>query len=163
MKVSVSVSGDKELQDLLAQMPKLVVATGGPIDNAVSKASTVVARRARSLAPDSRKSQSREKQSKKSKRIWNRKLRTTIRSVVRKYPTTAVGIIGPKSPEGNAAHFMQEKGRRLVLWGKTTNIALYRIAKNWITQAFDETKGEQHSAMMNSLKTDMDKVMRGRS
>ena len=178
MKVKLSVSGDAELRAILDKMPKLVVASGGPIDNAVTKGGQVVARRARQLAPDSRSRRrkskatgltetdyrgSRQKQSKSARAIWSAKLKNVIRSVTRRYPATAVSVIGPKSPEGNMAHFMQEKGRRMVLWGKATMIGLYRIARNWITQAFDETKSAQHTAMLSSLRKDMDRVMRGGS
>lgn len=165
MKVKVTVTGDKELQAILAKMPQLVVAAGGPIDRAVTKGGAVVARRARQLAPNSTKTGTRRKQSASSKRIWSKKLKTTIRSVTRRYPqgARALSVIGPKAPEGNAAHFMQEDGRRHVLWGKVTRVALYRIARNWITQSFDETRGAQHNAMLTSLRNDLDKVMRGRS
>jgi hypothetical protein len=160
-KVTVTTSGDKQLDQLLAALPQLIVATGGPIDKAVSKAGTVVAKRARAIAPDSKKTKTKEKQSAKSKGIWTQQVRTLIRTVTRKYDTAAVAIVGPKNPEGNAAHFMQEKPRRLVLWGKTTRVALYRISRNWITQAFDETKEEQQAAMVSSLRDDLDRVMRG--
>lgn len=160
MKVTIDASALTEVESLLRRMPVMVVAAGGPLDRAVGKAGTVVARRARQLAPNSRKTGSRKKQSKKAQAKWPVKLRTTIRSVVRRYPTTALGVIGPKSPEGNAAHFMQEKGRKHVLWNKATALQKFRIERNWITKAFDETKAEQESAMIASLRKDLDEVMR---
>lgn len=144
---------------MLKRLPALIVASGGPTDRAVQKAGTIVARRARQLAPNSRKSGSMFKMSHKSFAKWPHHTRNTIRTKVVKYPTNSVAIIGPKSPEGNAAHFGQEKPRRHVLWGKRTG-RMYRIVRNWITQAFDETKSEQQSAMKRSLQADIDKIMR---
>lgn len=159
-KVTLDVHGEREILAMLEQLPKLVVAAGGPLDRAVQKASNLVAKRARQLAPDSRVTGSRQRQSKKSKAIWKHRLRSTIRVKLARYPHTRIGIIGPKSPDGNQAHFMQEKPRRHVLWGRTTRVAQYRIARNWITQAFDETKADQLNAMKSSLQTDIDQQMR---
>ena len=147
---------------MLGRLPKLVVSEGGPLDRAVKAACNLIAKRARQLAPDSRKTGTKEFQSAKTKAKWPVRLKTTIRTKVIKYPNGAWGIVGPKSPEGNAAHFMQEKPRRHVLWGKATAIKKYRIERNWITQAFDETKSEQLSAVEASLKRDIDENMRAK-
>jgi hypothetical protein len=73
----------------------------------------------------------------------------------------AWAVVGPKSREGNMSHFQQEKPRRLVLWGKATRVAQYRIERNWITQSFDETKSQQVTAMEQSIKADIDAIARG--
>lgn len=158
-RIKFQINGDAEIDALLAKIPKLVVAAGGPLDRAVGKAGTVIAKRARQIAPNSKRSGTEKKQSAKSKAKWKDEVRRNIKSVVRKYSGVAVAVVGATHPEGNAAHFMQEKPRKHVLWGKKT--VTYRIARNWITQAFDETKSEQQSAMATSLKDDLDKVMRG--
>jgi hypothetical protein len=161
--VKVDITGDKEVLALLERLPKLVVSSGGPIDKAVRKASTIVAKRARQLAPDSKKNpegNSREKQSDKSKGIWQKKLKETIRHRIIKYDTATWAVVGPKNPEGNMANFIQEKPRRHVLWGKATAIKQFRDTRNWITKAFDETKGEQLSAVQASLKSDIDANMK---
>lgn len=160
MKVTFDPSTLGQIEGLLKRLPVLTVASGGPLDRAVGKAGKVVASRARQLAPNSNTTRSRRKQSKKSKAKWPVKLRTTIRSVVRRYPTTAIYVAGPKSPEGNAAHFMQERGRKHVLWNKATALQRLRIERNWITQAFDETRAQQEAAMVASLKKDIDEVVR---
>lgn len=160
MKAAVDARELEGLDQLLAQIPQLIVATGGPMDRAVGKAGTVIAKRARQVAPNSKRSKTKDKQSVKAKKIWNKQVKNTIRSVVRRYPTTAVAVVGPKAPEGNAAHFGQEKERKHVLWGKDKGRQL-RIARDWIVQAFDETKAEQEAAMRGSLQEDIDKVMRG--
>lgn len=160
-KAKVDATELEGLDQLLGRIPALIVATGGPLDRAVSKAGTVVAKRARQLAPDSKKTGSRNKQSEGTKKKWPNRLRTTIRTKVSRYEGVAVAIVGPKNPEGNAAHFMQEKPRKLVLWGRSTMIKPFRIARDWIVQAFDETKSDQEAAMRASLTEDIDKVMRG--
>lgn len=159
-KVTIDILGEREVMAMLERLPKLVVSAGGSLDRAVQKASNVAAKRARQLAPDSRRTGTRPKQSKKSRAIWKHQLRSVIRVKLARYPHTRIGIVGPKSPEGNHAHFMQEKPRRHVLWGRSTRIAQLRIARNWITQAFDETRGEQMDAMKSSLQADIDQQMR---
>jgi hypothetical protein len=161
-KITIDIGGEQSVVNMLGRLPKLVVSEGGPLDRAVKAASSLIAKRARQLAPDSRKTGSRDKQSAKAKAKWPVRLKTTIRSKVIRYPNGAWGIVGPKSPEGNAAHFMQEKPRKHVLWGKATAIRKFRIERNWITQAFDETKSEQLSAMEASLKRDIDENMRAK-
>lgn len=160
---TLTIDGSEELQRLLGQLPVLLVAAGGPTDRAVKAGANIVAARARSLAPDSSQTGSRNRQSKKSKAIWTGKLRRLIRVKSIRYDRGASSwaVIGPKSREGNMSHFQQEKPRRLVLWGKSTSVKQYRIARNWITQAFDETKGEATQVMAASIQADIDKLARG--
>jgi hypothetical protein len=159
-KISIDIRGEESIVALLERLPKLVVSEGGALDRAATKAPNIVARRQRQLAPDSKKTGSRDKQSKKTKAAWNVKLRTTIRTKIIRYPNGVWAVVGPKSPEGNTAHFMQEKPRRNVLWGKVTQIKQIRLERNWNVQAFEETKSEQLSAMEASLKQDIDANMR---
>lgn len=162
-KTSEAAIDTHELPSIMAMLeslPKLLLSSGGPVDRDVQAGLKPIARRARQIAPDSRKTGTRDKQSKSSKAKWPERLRAQIRMKVIKHENGAWGIAGPRSPQGNVAHFMQEKPRRLVLWGKATMIRKYRIEKNWITQAADETKAEQLSAMETSLKTDIDASMR---
>jgi hypothetical protein len=161
--VKIEVNGDEEIIALLERLPKLVVSAGGPLDKAVRKAAGIVAKRARQIAPDSRKNQKgdpREKQSKKARGIWGSKLKQKIRFKIIRYDTATWAVVGAQKPDGNMAHFMQEKPRRHVLWGKATAIKRFRIERNWITQAFDETKSEQLSAIKSSLQADIDANMR---
>lgn len=161
-QVTVSVEGEERILSLLEQLPVLVRASGGPLDKAVKKAANIVAVKARQLAPDGEKGErTRDKQSKKTKAKWTGKLKRTIRVKLVKYERASWAIVGPKSPEGNMAHFNQEKPRRNVLWGKATAIKQIRIERNWITKAFDDTKQQQLTAMESSLKSDIDANMRG--
>jgi hypothetical protein len=158
--VTVSIDGDDRVLGLLEQLPKSVLFVGGPLDKAVQAALNIIARRARQLAPRSNKTGTRFKMSKKSRAKWMVEMRSTIRTKVVKLEFGRWGIVGPKNPQGNAAHFMQEKPRRHVLWGKATMIKKYRIERNWITQAYDETASEQQTAIYESLKQSIDSDMR---
>lgn len=161
--VKIDIIGDEQVLALLERLPKLVVSGGGPLDRAVSAAAKIVAKRAEQLAPDSKsnpKGDSRKKQSKKSRAAWAKKLKDTIRQRIIKYDTGTWAVVGPKNPEGNMAHFIQEKPRRHELWGRATAVQQYRATHNWITKAFDETKSEQLSAVQASLTADIDANMR---
>ncbi len=159
-KVSMDITGDDEILALLERFPVLVQAEGGPADKAITQASEHVLVRARDLVPNSDNTNSRAKQSKKTRQKWPKKLRDTIRKKIVKYANASVAIVGPKSPEGNMAHFMQENPRRLVLWGKATAVQMFRISRNWITQAFDETKSEQLATIKRVLTEEIDKVVK---
>lgn len=75
----------------------------------------------------------------------------TIAQVVRKYTTAGVAVVGPKWPEGNKAYFNTgPNGRRQFFWGTDTGLVVAQI-RNWIVQAFDETKAAQLSAMKKKL------------
>lgn len=159
-RVTIDIHGEQEILAMLERLPKLVLSEGGPLDRAVQKASNVVAKRARQLAPDSRRTHSRDRQSRASLAKWPERLRSNIRVKLALYPHTRVGIVGPRSPQGNVAFFMQEKVRKHVLWGRVSRVQGFRIARNWITQSFDETKSAQLDAMKSSLQSDIDTVTR---
>lgn len=159
-KITLDVSGEKEVLALLDRLPKLVVAAGGPTDRALKSSMTVLQRKAIALAPDSRRTGTRQKQSKASRKIWHGTLRKLIRTKLIRYQTGAYGLVGPKSPEGNMANFVNGVPRRMVLWGKVTRVAMYRYTRNWLVQANDESRAEQLSAIQTSLTKDIDKIMR---
>ncbi len=158
-KGTLRIDGDGEIDALLAKLPVLVVSKGGPTDKAMRKAGAIVRTRARQIAPDSRKTGTRDKQSAKSKAIWQNKLKNNIKSKLVKYPTTSVAIVGATT-DANQAHSMQEIPRKHVLWG-TSRTRQYRIARNWITKAADETKAQQDAAIGQALREEIDKHMKG--
>lgn len=161
VRVELDMRGDRELLNLLERLPKLVVAAGGPTDRAVRAGANVVAKRARQLAPSSKKTGTRRLQSLKSRKIWSETLREQIKVKLVKYPNSSYAVIGPKSPQGNMSYFVSGKERRHVLWGKATAVAMYRYKRNWMLQASDETKSQQLSAMRKSLTKDIDAQMKG--
>jgi hypothetical protein len=160
-KITITTKGDRELLALLDKLPKLVVAAGGPTDRAVRAGATVVLRRARSLVPQSKKTGSRKKQSWASYAKWQNFLSEQLKVKSVRFPTSSFAVVGPKSPEGNMANFVQGKPRRHVLWGKSTHVAMYRYQRNWMLQASDESRSESLAAMKASVTADIDKNMKG--
>jgi hypothetical protein len=159
--ITVTTKGDSELLALLDRLPKLVVSAGGPTDRAVKAGAAVVLRRARSLVPQSKKTGSRKKQSWASYAKWQETLSQQLKVKAVRFPTASFAVVGPKSPEGNMANFVQGKPRRHVLWGKSTQVAMYRYQRNWMLQASDESRSEMLAAMKASVISDIDKNMKG--
>lgn len=118
-------------------------------DQVVDAGSAPVLARARELAPRSSVTGTARLRSKKQRQEadWAYPLWKTIKRVIRKYEYTGIAIIGPSWPKGNKAYLnTSPKGRRQVLWGNRTGRVVPQI-RNWIVQAFDETKSEQLTAM----------------
>jgi hypothetical protein len=129
-------------------------------DQTVRAGARPIVTKARQLAPRGDRTGTSKKRSKsqQAKANWNIPLWKTISMVVRKYAVNASAIVGPKWPEGNKAYFNTGPGgRRQVLWGKVTGVTVPQI-RNWIVQAFDETKPQQLSAMKKKLKQLMDGI-----
>jgi hypothetical protein len=113
-----------------------------------------IVKRARQLAPRSTNApagpyrdrrSNRDKRSKKQRgeADWDYPLWKTIKQVVRKGKFASLAVIGPEWPKGNKEHFNTSPGgRRQVLWGTHTGKIVPQI-RNWIVQAFDETRPQQ--------------------
>lgn len=153
---------DGELNRMFDAVPALERYQVG--DKTVRAGSSPVVKRARQLAPRAtQKDRDKRARKQKSEANWNIPLHKTIARVVRKYrQARAFAVIGPKHPEGNKAHFnTSPSGRRQVLWGRRTGKVVAQI-RNWIVQAFDETKPQQLNAMKSKLQSLMDQVWKGR-
>jgi hypothetical protein len=162
LTMSMKLPTDKELDRMLADAEFLRAFKVQA--EAVEAASLVVRNRARQLAPRS-KPQDRVRRSRKQKAEadWESvPLNTTIDFVVRDYKKGSTGIIGPAYPHGNKAYFNQPRAgqRKQVLWGKMTRLKPYIAARNWIVQAFEETKSQQLSAMKTALRDAIDRLMK---
>ena len=122
----------------------------------------VVEVRAKAIAPRGTEAD-RNKRSAKQKAAadWNTRLHTTIGMVTRGGNRRSFTIIGPRYPKGNKAYLNSPKSgeRRHVLWGRDTGRIKVSI-RNWIVQAFDETRGEQLSQMKGALTKKVDEMMR---
>jgi hypothetical protein len=129
-------------------------------DQVVRAAAQPVLQRARELCP---RQTGRDKRSLKQRgeARWNIPLWKTIKMVVRKYSYSSMSVIGPEWPTGNKAYFnTSPKGRVQVLWGKRTGKIVAQI-RNWIVQAFDETKPAQTEAIKSKLRELCDRMFRG--
>lgn len=174
---------DAELDRMFNMVPKL---ERFKVLDEVTKAGTApIVKRARELAPRStpadRKKRSKNQRNgvtKSGDKIdWDYPLWKTIKRVIRKYNSRyGVGVVGPEWPKGNKAYFNTgPKGNKGHHWGYEGKVYPRSDGKvhipgppkaraqvrNWIVQAFDETKGAQLSAMKAKLTELLDKVMRG--
>ena len=159
--LKLELPSDDDLKRMWDMVPKLE--RYQVLDKATREVGKVVVDRAQQLAPRSSKTGTNNKRGKNQAKEanWNYPLWKSIRMVVRKYSRVTIVVIGPKHPEGNKAYFnTSPDGRRQVLWGLRTGKRIPQI-RNWIVQAFDETKAQQMSAMKASLQTSIDQVMRG--
>lgn len=161
MKLEIDTSklpSDAQLRAMFDAVP--ILERHQVADKTVRAGAKPVVTRARQLSPRSSKTGSAKKRSKaqQASADWNTPLYKTIKQVVRKYSANAFAVVGPKWPEGNKAYFNTSPGgRKQVLWGKPTGKTIAAI-RNWIVQAFDETKPQQLSAMKTKLRALMDEV-----
>ena len=128
-------------------------------DKVLTAGAQPIVKRARQLAPRSSQ-EDRDKRSAKQRASgdWDYPLWKTIKRVIRKYRTGGYAVIGPEWPKGNKAYFnTSPSGRRQVLWGRPTGRTVAAV-RNWIAQAFDETRGAQLTQMKAKLKSLMQDI-----
>lgn len=154
----MQLPSDAELEQMFNMVPKMERYKVS--DKTVEAGAAVVVKRARELTPRNKTPGKRSK-NQQQKADWNYPLWKTIARVIRKYNNRyGLAVIGPSWPKGNKAYFnTSPKGRREVLWGKVTG-RVVRQVRNWIVQAFDETKSQQLAAMKAKLTELTDKLMR---
>lgn len=160
---------DAELNRMFDAIPKLE--KFGVLDKAIRPAAKIVAKRAGQLAPPEKPRSEKEKNkrsiSQRSEANWNIPLRSTIGLVVRKYQNRyGMAVIGPKWPQGNKAYFnTSPKGNKGHLWGyagqsyprRDGKVHIAAAAKpraqirDWIVQAFDETRPQQLASIKEEL------------
>lgn len=136
------VQDDKILQELesLQGAERLLGLT-----NALRKSGRVVQKKAKALCPPP--GYPRDKPDRKP-------LRETIGVVTRNYPTAVVVYVGPQYPAGAHGHLV-EFGHWLVRKSKKTGqkkIIKWVNAKPFMRPAADETKNEQHTVIVTSLR-----------
>jgi hypothetical protein len=174
----MSFPTDEQLNKMFDAVPKLEQYK--VLDKTVDAAAAVVVKRAQSLAPRSKDSDRKKRsKSQRDNADWNYPLWKTIGKVIRKYANRyGLAVIGPKWPKGNKAYFnTSPKGNAGHRWGKAgqqyqrtrngkTETYTAMPAKpraqirNWIVQAFDETKPQQLAAMKAKLTELTDQMMR---
>lgn len=164
LELKMSMPSDEELNRQFDMVPMLE--RGKVIDKTVKAGTDPIVQRARALAPRSQGKSKRSK-SQAAKADWAYPLWKTIKRVIRKYDNRyGLGVVGPEWPKGNKAYFnTSPKGRKRKLWGKdpTPESGLSATApqvRNWIVQAFDETKSQQLDAMKAELTVLTDALMK---
>lgn len=132
---------------------KAISAAMNPIENAM-KANT----------PESQGS--REKQSAKTKTKWagSRKLKTTIRSVVRRRKRAGIaagvlGLVGPGYSEGGGhGNLFAKDHKRKVLWGKDSGSI--RTVNQFVKRSADETSAQARAILTQSVKAGIEQAAR---
>lgn len=161
LDIKIEMPNDAELNRMFDAVPQLE--RYRVLDQVVRAGAIPVRKRARQLAPRSTKAD-RDKRSKnqRSEADWDYPLWKTVKYVVRKYgKRIGIAVVGPEWPGGNKAYFnTSPSGREQVLWGRRTGRTIPQI-RNWIVQAFDETKPQQLAAMKAKLRTLLDRILKG--
>jgi len=101
---------------------------------------------------------SRTKQSTKTKQKWSKskKLKTTIRSVVRARKRAGItagmiGLVGPSYSDGGGhGNLFSMDHKRKVLWG--TDGGTVRVVNQFVKRAADQSRGQAEAALITATK-----------
>lgn len=179
LEIKLNMPSDPQLDKMFDAVPKLE--RYKVFDQTMTAGARPVVARARALTPRNRTPNKRSKNQRAGttkagdKIDWDYPTWKTIGRVIRKYAGRyGMAIIGPSWPKGNKAYFnTSPKGNKGNLWGSPGKRYMRRgkeytappnrpraQIRNWIVQAFDETQGQQLSAMKAKLQTLTDQMMR---
>ena len=147
------IGGDK----LIAELQKFVLEVQNTVAQQAIDAGTkpvLVAMIANTPESDG----SRRRQSAKTKQRWSgaKKLKTTIKAVVRrkmKYGTIngAIGLVGPSYSDGGGhGNLFSKDHKRKVLWGR--DAGTIRTVNQFVKRTADETKSAASAAVTSALK-----------
>lgn len=154
---------DAELAAMFDMVPKLERYQVG--DKVTRAAGKIVLERVKQLTPRSSQTGTAKKRSGAQSKgaDWAPPLWKGMSMAVRKYATSTWAWVGPRWRDGQKIYFIAEwkkQTRRAFYWGRPGPVV--RKMRNFIVQAFDETKTQQLSAMKSTLTSEIDKVMRGK-
>jgi hypothetical protein len=122
----------------------------------------------RAMIPNTPESSgSRALQSKKARAKWSgsKKLKTTIKAVVRKrrkfgVVNGATGLVGPSYSDGGGhGNLFSKNHKRKVLWGRDSGTT--RVVNQFVKKTADESKGAAMSAVKRSLADGIKKAAKG--
>jgi hypothetical protein len=122
----------------------------------------------RAMIPNTPESSgSRDLQSKKARAKWSgsKKLKTTIKAVVRKrrkfgVVNGATGLVGPSYSDGGGhGNLFSKNHKRKVLWGRDSGTT--RVVNQFVKKTADESKGAAMSAVKRSLADGIKKAAKG--
>lgn len=133
---------------------------GMVVEKALRKAAAPAEQRARQLAPDSKKSGSRDKWSRKTaaKRAHTKQHRLTIgHSSVRNYERGLLAIyVGPIHPAGNLINVIGHQHRQM-LWGRASGQII--PGTKYLKDAGEQTIAQQNSAFVSTVKSEVEKIL----
>ena len=147
----------------MASLEKLEIAVQTEvIENAINAGMQPVIAAMIANTPESKGS--RAKQSRKSKRKWHgaKKLKTTIRGVIRKRVKFGqivgrMGIVGPSYSDGGGhGNLFSKDHKRKVLWGRDGGAI--RSVNQFVKKTADQTRSAASAAVNASLKSGIEAV-----
>lgn len=156
-KVEINEQSFREADAQLARLP-LELRTG-VLPKALRAAAAPVEKKARQLAPDSQKSGSRRKWSKKLRMLRSSTAphkQTIGHSTVRQYGDTTAIYVGPIHPAGNLINVIGHQHNQ-VLWGNRTGVTL--PGTKYLQDAARQTAGQQQAAFVDKVKAETDKLI----
>jgi hypothetical protein len=120
----------------------------------------------RALAPESSATDSRRKQSQRTRQRWSgsKKLKDTIRSVVRTTRRAGItagmlGLVGPSYSEGGGhGNLFSKDHKRKVLWGRDGGTV--RVVNQFVKRAADQSRTAAESALAAAAKSGIDAAAR---
>lgn len=148
------IDGDK----LIKELEKFALAVQTQVLEDAMKAGTEPVRVAM-IANTPESTESRRKQSAKTKQRWSgaKRLKTTIRAVVRpkqKFGMVIgrIGLIGPSYSDGGGhGNLFSKDHKRKVLWGR--DAGTIRQVNQFVKRTADQTRSVASAALTSSLKT----------
>lgn len=117
-------------------------------------------------APESSTTGSRKKQSSKTKQKWSgsKKLKSTIRSVVRGRKRAGImagmiGLVGPSYSEGGGhGNLFSKDHKSKVLWGRDGGTV--RSVNQFVKRAADQSRGMAEAALTSAVKSGIEAAAR---
>jgi hypothetical protein len=148
------IDGDK----LIAELHKLVLEVQNKVAQEAIDAGTKPVLTAM-IANTPESDGSRRRQSAKTKQRWSgaKKLKTTIKAVVRrkmKYGTVngAIGLVGPSYSDGGGhGNLFSKDHKRKVLWGRDAGTV--RTVNQFVKKTADQTRSAASAAVTSALKS----------
>lgn len=156
-KVEINDQAFQQADAELARLPFEL--RTGVIPKALRAAAAPVEKKARQLAPDSEKSGSRKKWSRKvrQKRAGTKPHKQTIgHSTVRRYRDSDAIFVGPLHPQGNLINVIGHDHNQ-VLWGNRTGWVIHPT--RYLQDAAQQTQGQQQTAFVDRVRTESAKII----
>ena len=146
MSIELRIDFDESQLAKIMQIPLLLRLA--PAERILKAMAKPIVAKAKAIAPDSRKSGTRKRMSKKTDAKWPETGRNHIGFVYRKSEGGGYLVIGGKSPKANSFNFdSSKKGRKVVYWGRSSGL-VKRVepSERFMQKAFDTTRAAQISA-----------------
>jgi hypothetical protein len=156
-QVQIDENQFREADAQLARLP-LELRTN-VLPKGLRAAAAPVEKKARQLAPDSEKSGSRRKWSRKvrQKRASTKPHKQTIgHSTVRRYKTSDAIYVGPVHPQGNLINVIGHNHNQ-VQWGNRTGWIVQPTT--YLQEAAQQTKAQQQTAFVDKVRSESDKLL----